>query len=131
MNGKASPRYYYYYYLNYYLKQLLTGHGYFSKIGEMTRPNCIYGDASFDDAEHTFFHCKRWRLERRNLEAKIGACTIENFRYMILNSEENFNNMARYTEIMQKHTKFDLDDRSSFSNIVGQSGGEYEYEEVK
>ena len=54
--------------VNCYLTQLLSGHDYFCKylfkMGKITRPNCIY-----DDAEHFFFHCERWRLERRNLSA--------------------------------------------------------------
>ena len=59
--------------VNYCLTQLLSGHGYFSKylfkMGKMTRPTCIYDDASIDDAERIIlFHCERWRLEKRNLE---------------------------------------------------------------
>ena len=48
--------------VNYYLTQLLSGHGYFRKylfkLGRMTRPNCIYGETSIDDAEHTYFNCE-------------------------------------------------------------------------
>ena len=76
--------------VNYYLTQVLSGHGYFCKylfkMGKMTRPNCIYDDASIDDAEHTFFHCERWKLERRNLEVKVGVFTIKNFCNELLNS---------------------------------------------
>ena len=89
--------------VNYYLTQFLSGNGYFCKylykMGKMTRPNCIYGDASIDDAEHTLFHCERWILERRNLEVEVGACTIENFCDVILSSEENWNSMASYAEV--------------------------------
>ena len=53
-------------------------------MGKMKRPNYIY-----DDAEHTFCHCERWSLERKNLEAKVGVCTVENFCDILLNSEEN------------------------------------------
>ena len=53
-----------------------TGHNYFCKypfkMGKMIGPNCIYGNASIDDAEHTFFHCEKWRLETRNLEPKAA-----------------------------------------------------------
>ena len=63
--------------VNYYLTQLLSRRGYFSeylfKMGTMIQPNCIFGDASVGDAEHTLFQCERWILERRNLEAKFGA----------------------------------------------------------
>ena len=107
--------------VNSYLTQLLSEHGYLCtyvyKIGNMTQLNCIYGYASMviaciDDAKYTFFHCERWVLERRNLEAKIGACTINNFCDLILSSEENWNSMASYSEVLLKSKKFDLEKRS-------------------
>ena len=79
--------------VNHYLTQLLSEYGYFCKylfkMEYKTRPHFIYSDASIDDAEYTFFHCERWKLERSNLEAKVGACTIENFCEVILSREEN------------------------------------------
>ena len=51
--------------VNYYLTQLLSGRGYFCKylfeLEKMTRLNCIYEDASIDNAEHTLFHCEKKR----------------------------------------------------------------------
>ena len=97
--------------VNYYLTQLLSGHAYFCKylfkMGKMTRPICIN-----DDAEQTFFHCKRWRLERRNLEPKVGVCTVENFCDVILDSLENWNSIASYTKAILKSKKIDLNERS-------------------
>ena len=56
-------------------------HGYYCKylfkMGKMARSNCIYCDTSIDDAERTFFHYQRWRLERWNLEAKVGAVVTQ------------------------------------------------------
>ena len=93
-----------------------TGHNYFCKypfkMGKMIGPNCIYGNASIDDAEHTFFHCEKWRLETRNLEAKVGACTVEDLCKVILSSEKNWNSVASYTKALLKSKKFDLDERS-------------------
>ena len=115
MNGKASPRYYpldewKFGEVNYYLTQLLSEHGYLckylAKMGTMTRSNCIYGDASIYNVEHNFFHCKRGRLERRNLEAKVGIYTIENF--CNVTAKENWNSMASYIEALLKSKKFDL-----------------------
>ena len=80
-------------------------------MGKMTRPNCIYGDESIDDAEDTFFFIVReggWN--KRNLKAKVGACTY--FCEVILSSEENWNRMAGYTEPLLNFKKFDLDERS-------------------
>ena len=97
--------------VNYYLTQLLSGHGYFCKylfkLGKMTQPNCIY-----DDTEHSFSHCKRRRLERINLEVKVGVCTVENFCDVILNSEENWNSIASYTEVLLKSKKFNANESS-------------------
>ena len=73
----------------------------------------IHGDASIDDVEHAFFHCERWVLERRNLKAKVGACTIENYCYIILSSE------VSCAEVLLK-SKYRRLDR--FSDIVAQSG---------
>ena len=92
-----------------YLTQLLSGRGYFCKylfkMSKMTRPNCIYDDASIDVTVITVFHCERWSLERNNLEAKVGICTV-------LNSEENWNSIANCSEALPKSKKFDLDERS-------------------
>ena len=100
--------------VNYYLTLLLSGRGYFCKylykMGKMTRPNWIYGDASIDDAEYTFCHCEKWVLERRNLEAKVGL--IENFCDVILRSEENWISMVSYAEVLLKSEIFYLDKRS-------------------
>ena len=96
----------------YYLTQLLFERGYICKhlfkIWKITRPNCIYDDVSIDDAQYTFFHCERWRLERWDLE----ACSVENFCNVILSNEENWNGLASYTEALLKSKKFHLDERS-------------------
>ena len=65
-----------------------------------------------DDAEHISFHCERWRLKRRNLEAKVGAYTVENICDVILSSEKNWSNLVSYTEALLKSKKFDSDERS-------------------
>ena len=41
-------------------------------------------------------------MERRNLEVKVGAHTIENICDVILSSEENWNSVAGYTEALLK-----------------------------
>ena len=51
-------------------------------------------------------------LESRNLKAKGGTCTIQNFYDVILSSEENWNSVASYTEALLKSKKFALDERS-------------------
>ena len=51
-------------------------------------------DALIDEAEHTFFHCETWRLERRKLEAKVDASTIKNLCDVILSNKENWISIA-------------------------------------
>ena len=72
----------------------------------------LHGDTSINDAVHTFFHYEKWRLEKRNLEAKVGTCAIENFCDALLDSNENWNSMESYNESLPKTKKFDLDERS-------------------
>ena len=45
-------------------------------------------------------------MDRRNLEAKVSAYAIKNFCDVILSSEENWNNIASYAEVLLKHKKF-------------------------
>ena len=71
-------------------------------MGKMTRLNCIYDDATIDDVEHTFFYCERWNLEKRNLEVKVGICTVESCCDVILNSEDNWNSIASNNEVLLK-----------------------------
>ena len=47
-------------------------------------------------------------IRKRNLEVKVGACTIENFCDMVSRSEENWNNMASYAKAWLKAKKFEL-----------------------
>ena len=50
--------------VNYYIKQFLTGHGFFLaylyKIGKISSLAYVYCEAALDDTEHTFFACSKW-----------------------------------------------------------------------
>ena len=50
-------------------------------------------------------------MERRNIDAKAGACIIENFCDVILSSEEIWNNMASYTDALLESKKFNINER--------------------
>ena len=90
------------------MTQLFSGCDYFSKylfrMGETTRSNCVYDEASINDAEHTFF---------------LHFCDV------ILSSEKRpcWRNSVWMREVERR-----LD---SFSKIVAQSGRECGYEEAK
>lgn len=99
--------------VDYYVTQLLTGHGYFRKylfrIGKTDAPSCIYEDADIDDANHTFFHCKKWHLQRAATETITGELTAENLMEAMLSTEEKWKAIARLAEAVLKHKKQDLD----------------------
>lgn len=97
--------------INYYLSQFLTGHGYFRaylyKMGKADSPRCPYGDASSDDAEHTFFHCCRWSVQRRCLESELQPIAPENVISLMLESEDCWNKIASYIETVLREKKSD------------------------
>lgn len=99
--------------VNYYLTQLLSGHGYFRKylhrMGKCDGPSCIYGDADIDDAEHTFFNCCKWREERRNIEMNYGPLTTHSVVEIMLRNEESWNRIANFAESTLRKKKVDLD----------------------
>lgn len=99
--------------VDYHLTQLLSGHGYFRKylcnIGKADSPDCIYGDATIDDANHTFFMCERWKNERECIEAELGRLNAENIIEKMLISEENWRTIARYVEHVLRTKKRDLE----------------------
>lgn len=99
--------------VNYYLTQLLSGHGYFRKylyrIGKCDSPCCIYGDAELDDAEHTFFECCKWQQERARIEASYGPLTAQNVIGIMLESEESWKRIANFVEDTLRKKKVDLE----------------------
>lgn len=105
--------------VNYYITQLLSGHGYFRKflfrIGKTNEPSCIYGDADIDDAEHTFFYCEKWFRQRTAAEMITGRLSAENIVSKMLENEESWNAVARFTESILKAKKRDLDRQASLA----------------
>lgn len=61
---------------NFYLTQLLTGHGafnaYLNRMGLRDSLMCSYCPDETDNAQHTFFHCNRWAEDRRAAAESIG-----------------------------------------------------------
>lgn len=100
--------------VDYYLTQMLSGHGYFGKylhrMKIRERPNCIYCDADEDDAEHTFFDCSRWSAERECLEELIGgAWRPDSVVWLLLQSEQKWHYIAQYTQRILRTKKKRLD----------------------
>lgn len=85
--------------MNYFICQLLTGHGSFStyrrKIGKTEEDLCIYC-GEVDSPEHAFFACSRWEAERLEIAREIGKqITVENLVDTMIQNE-------RYWKILAK-----------------------------
>lgn len=100
--------------VNYYLTQMISGHGYFRKylhrMGKCDMPFCLYEETEvIDDAAHTFFTCTRWVNARHQLEINIGRITTDNLIEKMIESEEQWQNVATYCERILRAKKTDLD----------------------
>lgn len=97
--------------VNYYLTQLLSGHGYFfqflHKIGKVATSECPYGDAEADTACHTFFECQRWQQQREELTQNIGYVEPETLATVMLHSQTNWSSVENFarTILKKKHTE--------------------------
>lgn len=100
--------------VNYYLTQMLSGHGYFRKylhnVNKCGTPFCLYEiDDVIDDAEHTFFKCSRWHDKRRETENITGPLSAENVIEIMMESEEKWKAVEKLCKHILKTKKPDLD----------------------
>ena len=95
--------------VNYYLTQLLTGHGYFRgylyKIGKVASAACLYGDSEEDDANHTFFECSRWTEKRHHLTQTVGNITPDNIVQIMLVDAIHWDAVSAFTEDILRQKK--------------------------
>lgn len=86
---------------DFYLTQLLTGHGSFNaylyNLGLRCSSRCKYCPDKIDDVEHTFFVCERWKNYRTSAETTIGkTLNPANLVDQMLEREENWTEIAAY-----------------------------------
>lgn len=88
--------------VNFYLTQLLTGHGYFRSylynMGKVGFNNCIVCTDERDDAKHTFFVCKRFEDHRQSLKNMIGEISVESIVGKMLTLQANWNAVSGFVE---------------------------------
>ena len=103
--------------VDYYLTQVLSGHGYFRsylfKMRKVRSPTCLYCGAEKDDAEHTFFDCDRWSADRRLLEDAVGHISPESMVQVMLDKHENWALVSRFAEEILRTKKGDLDNQTT------------------
>lgn len=97
---------------NFYLTQLLTGHGLFNaylhRMGLVDSPLCKYCTTQDDDSNHTFFHCSRWDTERGAAREVVReALNPENLISLMISSEKKWEAIMRFAEDVLKAKKQD------------------------
>lgn len=102
--------------VNFYLTQLLTGHGMFNaylyRCNRKTSLYCDYCPEEEDDVRHTFFVCKRWSASRTTLEEAVGpTLAVENIVTLMLQSQANWEAVAQYAESVIRNKKREEQER--------------------
>lgn len=90
---------------NYYLTQLLSGHGcyreYLHRFGHEESPECPNGCKIVENAEHVFFQCPRFEADRAELERALeGSVTPENLVERMLESETNWSAVSNFATVV-------------------------------
>lgn len=97
--------------VDFYLTQLLTGHGYFRhylfRRGKVRSKNCKYCGHDDDDVEHTFYDCPRWTEKRLELETKTGRLTPDNTVAAMLKDKDSWEAIATFVEATLRRKKAD------------------------
>ena len=87
--------------LNFYLTQVLTGHGNFSaylhRFRKIDSPRCIECAHETEDVRHTLFVCKRWEDNRQSLKAQIKTdITPSNMLTIMLASDDHWSSVEAF-----------------------------------
>jgi len=107
--------------VDYYLTQLLTGHGcfkyYLNRFKHERYPHCPLCESDNEDVEHVFFVCPRFENERRDLSIRVGrtpaACNLVD---IMLESEVNWSAVCNMATIVLK--KLRIAERLRNSNRI-------------
>lgn len=96
--------------VNFYLTQLLSGHGcfraYLHRFGHDETSVCAYGCPTCEDAEHVFFHCPRFMEERVMLSRTVGQWPdANNIVTIMLESEEAWNAVSNFAANIMKEQR--------------------------
>ena len=93
--------------VEFYVTQLLTGHGnfraYLHRFGLDTSPSCPSCATEDESAEHIFFLCPRFTVEREQLNCSLQTrATPENLVTLMVQHEENWKAVADFAARVMK-----------------------------
>ena len=96
--------------VDFYLTQFLAGHGlfraYLHKMGKIARPGCAHCNWPLDDAHHTFFHCRKWSVEREALERALGATImLDTIVGLMLRDSQNWARVTVFVKTVVRSKK--------------------------
>lgn len=106
--------------VNYYLTQILSGHGdfrsYLYKMHRAEDDRCVYCSET-DTAEHVFFECPRWNAPRRRLEMLVDEkITPDNLVEIMLRDHGNWRSVQSCAEEILKDKEKDEKEKQTAQN---------------
>lgn len=70
-------------------------------------PFCRHCPLNIDNAEHTFFHCSKWKEEREKIKTKIGSFSKDEIITKMLQGETYWNSVQEYVESILRQKMID------------------------
>lgn len=106
--------------VNYYMTQILTGHGcfqaYLKRIGKVDTDVCYYC-TEVDTAEHTMFYCPKWDDIRQRAEQELGArMNKHSLTEVMIDKEENWRCISNAMEDIMRRKGQDERERKTGKN---------------
>ena len=75
-------------------------------MDKVAQPDFAHCDWSLDDAQHTFFHCRKWSIEREALESELGAIiTPDTIVELMLRDSKCWARVAVFVETVLRSKK--------------------------
>ena len=103
--------------VDFFVTQFLSGHGYYlaylHRMGKVADSDCLYCPGIADTAEHTFFECDRWNVQRAYHSSEIGVvfATPENIVGAMLQGEGDWDRVRHFAHAILRANTVNLDRR--------------------
>ena len=75
----------------------------------MSSADCIYCPGVQDDAEHTFFNCRKWMSQRELLEQHIHGFSPDSVIEKMVGDDTVWNHLSHYVQAILLKKKVDME----------------------
>lgn len=92
--------------VEYYMSQLLFGHGYFRRylhmMGKAESPDCLYSPGVTDPAEHIILSCGRWLTQRHLIVTELGQYDSKSLVGTMLRGLDTWKQLVHFIAVILK-----------------------------